>query len=428
MLAFLVQAPLAAATDTIKPCCETGVLSSTTASPIRNAENKSLDGRRYRPIPIDPSGPPEVLLQKLWLTEGRNGPYAPELIPDLVDLGAAYFAEEAWDEAVETFGRAIHLQRLNGGLYTEDQIGIVEQVIEAHLQQADYRSVDDKQGYLYRVQSKLLSARDPRMVAAVERQADWHRAAYLGHLDRIRYPRIVKLMDLYADMEAAARAETEVPTRAEMPYLAGRLRTVYLLSLYSGERNDGGEPNDDQIDEGIPDLTRLRFGQFYGDNFRNGVSTIEKMEELLLAVGDATPQELADIEVLRGDWYQWNRQHALAISAYEKAWSMVEGANGAAAWRKVNFGAPQELPKQRIFSQGLMPVRVYDKGMLHARFEVTRLGEAKDIDIVAPTADENQPAVTRGYKFVRNMRFRPRVEDGKVVVSSDVERIYTIRY
>ena len=407
-----------------------GVLSATTPGSGVDAGNNSLgDFQRFRAMPIDSTAPPEVLLQNLWLTEGRHGPYSPELIPGLTDLGAAYFAGEEWGEAIETYGRAIHLQRLNEGLYTPNQTGMIEQIIEAYLQLGDYKAVDDKQEYLFRVQSQFLSANDPRMVETVERFADWQRDAYLGHLDRARYPRIVRLMDLYIDMANAAQGESEGPSRGMLPYLDGRLRSIYLASLYTGENEDHiPEVAKVQREEEVPDLTRLRFNKFYKENFRNGLRTIDKMRDVLEAVDDATPEEFADVEVRRGDWYQWNRQYALAIAAYEKAWAMMAGQPAADQWQQANFGAPRELPSQPIFSQGLIPMRVYNKGMLHARFEVTRLGEAKGIDIMAPSAEENQPAVTRGYQFVRNMRFRPRVEDGKVVESSDVERIYSIRY
>ena len=378
-----------------------------------------MDGvSRYRPIPIDPSAPAEVLLQKLWLTEGQHGPYSPELIPGIVDLGAAYFAEGEWKEAISTYNRAIHLQRLDAGLNTPDQTGLVEQVIEAHLQLGDYKAADGKQGYLFKIQSNVMSPNDPQMAQSVERYADWHRAAYHGQLDKVRYPRLLQLMDLYTDMVNASQDEAKGANRGMLPYLNGRLRTSYMLTLYTREDND----------ESISDLVRLRFSAYYGNNFREGLKSIDGMKAVLESVDDATARELADVEVKRGDWYMWFRQYALAIAAYENAWAMMTDQPGADAWRTANFGAPQELPKIKIMSQGLMPVSLYDKGNLHARFEVTRLGDAKGIAILSPTAEENQPAKTRGYKFVRNMRFRPRLENGKVVASSDVERIYSIRF
>jgi hypothetical protein len=236
-------------------------------------------------------------------------------------------------------------------------------------------------------------------------------------------------MDLYTDMAAGAKQEGEGLNRGMLPYLEGRLRTDYMLSLYTGENEDKiPEIAKVQREEDIPDLTRLRFNKFYSEYFRDGLRTIDKMKAVLEASGDASPRELADVEVRRGDWYQWNRQFALAIAAYENAWAMMANQPGADAWHNANFGTPQELPRQPLFKPGLIPVRLYDTGMLHARFDVTRRGEAKGIDIMSPSAEENQPAVTRGYQFVRNMRFRPRLADGKVVASDDVERIYSIRY
>ena len=62
------------------------------------------------------------------------------------------------------------------------------------------------------------------------------------------------------------------------------------------------------------------------------------------------------------------------------------------------------------------------------RFDVSRHGEAKDITILSEETKETQPGITRAYHYLRNVRFRPRLENGSVVRAEDVERRYQIRY
>jgi tetratricopeptide (TPR) repeat protein len=380
-------------------------------------------------MPIDVTAPPEVLLQQLWLTEGRVGAYSKELVPELRQLGAALFADGQYPDAVENYRRAIHLLRVNEGLNTATQTGMVEQLIEAYFEMGDYIAADDQQAYLFRIRKANLSPSDPEMFAAVERLADWHRAAYLGQLDRYRYPRIVDLIDLYSDVADAIEEERGENSRHKLPYLRGKLRTEYMLSIYPGESEEGLRVEAGQRDEAdLPDLTKLRFVGFRNDNFRNGLATIREMRTVLESDPDTTSQEMADILVTKGDWYQWHRRYAQAIRTYREAWAYMEGKPDVSGWRRSTFGSPLELPSEVVFQPGRMPLRLYHDAEVRARFMVSRHGTAEEIEILSPGRDENQPAVTRGYKYLRDMRFRPKLEDGVVVAVDAVERIYNIRY
>ena len=382
----------------------------------------------YQAIPLDATAPPEVLLQQLWLTEGQLGAYAPELVPELRNLAASLFADGQYPDAIDTYRRAIHLLRVNNGLYTYGQTSMVEQLIEAYIEMGDYVAADDQHEYLFRVRRESLSPTDPEMLAAVEQYADWHRAAYLGQLDKYRYPRIVDLFDLYKGMAKQVEKEMGSPGREMLPYLEGKLRTEYMLSIYPGEREEGLQVEAGQRDDmDLPDLTKLRFMALQKENFRNGLRSIRKMQAIVEADGGSI-EEQAEIKVRLGDWYQWHRRYAQAIKEYEDAWEMMADQPNAGKWLQANFGNPLELPSQRVFQPGRMPLRLYHAADVHARFAVSRHGEAKDIEILSPARDENQPAITRGFKYLRDMRFRPRLEAGEVVAAEGLERVYSIRY
>lgn len=382
-----------------------------------------------RAIPLDATAPPEVLLQQLWLTEGQVGAYSMELVPGLRNLGASLFADGQYPDAIDTFGRAVHLLRVNEGLYTLSQTGMVEQIIESHIEMGNYIAADDKQEYLFRIQRENFSPNDPAMVQAVEKYADWHRTAYLGQLDKYRFPRIVKLLDLYKESAGAVEAATGELSRGMLPYLEGKLRTEYLLSIYPGEREESLQVEAGQRDDlELPDITRLRFWRYQDNNYVNGVRTIRKMREILELDETQRPQEIADMTVKLGDWYLWYRRYALAIRSYEEAWAIMAEEPAGSEWLRANFAVPRELPTEVVFQPGLMPLRLYNDAEVHARFQVSRHGEAKNIEILSPSSESNQPAVTRGFKYLRDMRFRPRLKDGEVVATQEFERVYGIRY
>lgn len=414
-------------------CCTSIAPEFPAATPYGATMSRRDDPRShyqtYRPPPIDATAPAEELTLWVSVLELQGGPYSAALVPRLRGLGAALFAEEQLPDAISAYGRAIHLLRVNEGLQTFSQTELLEQVIEAQLQVGNYLAADDQHEYLFRIQRANLAAGDPQMLAAVERYADWLRAAYLGELDRDRYPRIVQLMDLYSDtIEGIAEEEGELSLKM-LPYLRGKLRTQYLLSNYTGETEVGLQVSLMQNNEvDLPDLTKMRFVQFRDANYRYGQETIVKMLAILGSDPETTPQEIAEVELALADWYQWHRRYAQAIPAYGVAWQIMAGQPDGASWLQDTFDDPLELPPQIVFQPGRLPLRLTNAAQVKARFVVSTHGEAKGIEITSPTSEENQPAVTRGYKYLRDLRFRPRLVEGEVVAAEDVERTYSIIY
>ena len=176
------------------------------------------------------------------------------------------------------------------------------------------------------------------------------------------------------------------------------------------------------------ELTRLRFIKFRDGNYRYGLQTIQQMRAIIAGDPQSRLAELAEVQLALGDWYQWHRRYAQAVSAYGSVWEMMADEAGGVEWLQDAFGDPVELPLEIVFQPGRMPMRLTHAMQVTAAFEVSRHGEAKDIVILSPTKEENQPAVTRGYKYLRDMRFRPRVLDGEIVAAKVLQRNYNIRY
>jgi hypothetical protein len=253
--------------DSSVQCCNSVAPEMPAATPYGSTMSRNNDPRSdyqaYKPMPIDATAPAEDMYLWVSMRELQRGPYAPELVPELRGLGAALFQEEQFNDAIDAYDRAIHLLRINEGLKTASQAGLVEQVIEAQMEVGDFIAADGQQEYLFRIRKATMSSGDPEMLASVEQYADWHRGAYLAQLDRYRFPRIVSLIDLYGGMiEAVAREQGEF-NRNTLPYLQGKLKTEYLLSIYPGEKEEGlqieaGQKNDIEL----PDITKMRFCMF----------------------------------------------------------------------------------------------------------------------------------------------------------------------
>jgi hypothetical protein len=83
------------------------------------------------------------------------------------------------DGAILSLENAMHIDRVNEGLFTVTQIPLVESIIASHSALGNFSAVDDYHEYLYYIQLKTWPETDPRLLAAKENWADWNVESYL---------------------------------------------------------------------------------------------------------------------------------------------------------------------------------------------------------------------------------------------------------
>ncbi|MFK7830011.1 MAG: hypothetical protein AB8B57_09550 [Congregibacter sp.] len=385
----------------------------------------------YMAPSIDPPVPIDSLLAQVERLEQEAGPMSQALTEPLGWLSAAYLAENRLPTAIKYLTRGIHLTRINDGLFAPSQTEMLEQLISAHIRRGDFVAADDYQHYLYRVQSfHQRHAGNAKLQEATLRYADWMRGAYLGDIDPLRYPRLVGLNDLYVNA-IDELVENQGHTSPELlPYLQGRVELSYLISVYPGEDTAdfrAGAPR--KTDYPMSVEAELRFWRLRDHNFRYGLEALQHTEEIVAADPESTPQDRAQARIARADWYQWHRRYAAAIRLYEEAWAIMEGEDGAAPWLQATLGTPLELPQGTVFNPGFVPLGTPNNAEVNVGFQVSRHGAATNIEILTEKIDDaTQSAANRAYHYLRNMRFRPRLENGKVVASAPIQLAYQIRY
>ncbi|MDP5071616.1 MAG: hypothetical protein NWQ45_12020 [Congregibacter sp.] len=380
--------------------------------------------------PMDPPGSSKDLLANLDRLELENGPMSGELAPTLEGLGAAYVAENRTDEAVRAFSRAVHLTRISGGLHTPSQIPALEQLIATHIRRGDFAAADDQQAYLYRVKSfGQQHAGNDALGQATLRYADWMRGVYLGDIDYQRFPRLVGINDLYdkAINEIVAAQGDASPELLD--YLQGRIELSYLISVYPGERETGFRASGGQTGFDVASEAQLRFWRLQEDNFRLGLQALEHKQRVIDAAPHSTGEDRANARIAIADWHQWHRRYAPAIRIYREAWAMMASQENNAEWLRSTFEEPLELPQETVFNPGAVPVGTVNLAEVDIDFAVSRHGEATDINITTDATGENAKSATnRAYRYLRSVRFRPKLDNGDVVESPKMRRTYKVRY
>jgi tetratricopeptide (TPR) repeat protein len=112
-------------------------------------------------------------------TQANANPYSHELREQYDALGTLLQQNGEHEEAIKAFEAAMHIDRVNAGLYTLDQIPVVEKIMASHEALGNASEVDDFHGYLFYIKQRSYEDGDPRLLAAQEEWADWNIESYM---------------------------------------------------------------------------------------------------------------------------------------------------------------------------------------------------------------------------------------------------------
>lgn len=361
---------------------------------------------------------PEILREyqeAIAQIEVEQGAYAPALPEQLLGYGTTLQQFERHDQAVEVFRRATHLARINGGLYSSEQIALLKAEIRSHMALGDYSAVDDRQRYLYRVERRALDNAEASAKALLA-QADWQQQAYqlgVGDEDTLN-GRLMLMWDLYRMALTGyltAYGESAVELRAP---LIGMLRSQYLIAGFRGYDQNNAQTT-----------AEARLIALNSEAYKRGNSVIQALVDIDVANELPFEQRLLDMVAL-GDWALWFGKNNEAFDRYTQAITLLSGSDVETETATNDrllaalFGEPVPLPA----IPGLAPFptpKTDDSGALVLRFNVNETGRITNFERTRePDVKEGGRELMRLIRAVREARFRPRFEQGLPVSTEGI--------
>ena len=353
--------------------------------------------------------------ERLLELEQEQGPYAAALAEPLMDMGR--FLQEAGDaeQAGQLYQRALHVLRINEGLYSDNQMPLLRNLFAVHRSLGDWQALDARYEYFFR-----LAATSGQMdVESAVAYFRWQREALRRQLDSSDHRRLLRLYE--ANEQLLAAADPGQDAAGYWQLLDSQLRNLYLVQALATPRRVSttrgftsaapfrGEPMQemDVHEQRLVNVQR---------------TAVARGSELLVdfidspALGDAGLRAQALLAL--ADWHQWNGLRGRAGEDYRQVVSFLQTTRQEGRLQEW-FGSPVELPDNGAFSRdpGAGGVRV------SARFAVTAEGRPQDIETVAAEESEKGFAM-RLYRSLLATRFRPRFEAGTAVATAEVERNY----
>lgn len=351
-------------------------------------------------------------------TESAYGAYAPALSEQLLSLGITLQAQGRHDEAVDLFKRGVHLARINDGLYSAQQIPLLQGQIKSHIAQGDYSAADERQQYMYRVQVRSIGSGMQRTLALMQ-QAQWQHNAYRLGLGPHDYTRIMNMWDLYRlALNDIIDREGESSPNLLMP-LQGMLEAQYLIAGYQWTDQSHGSSDDLGARQQLN-----RFNAYRAQSFDKGRSVILAMYGIEQERAGEKSLAAAETLVMLGDWQLWHDEREEAWQAYQSALLELAERDDAQVHIDQLFGEPVALPD--IASVSPLPRMVdAEQGNILLEFGVSDRGRVVDLERV----DDNDVSNGKANRLMRKLRktqFRPRFEGGQPTGTDKLVRAFNI--
>jgi len=351
----------------------------------------------------------------------QDGPYTDTLAEPLAGLGRYHRERGEYQKALSLYQQAVHVVRINDGLYSERQIPYVRDLLTTYRMLGDLETLDERYDYFFR----LYGAGEPpysdlRLRAAVE-YLRWQREA----LGRIRENRVRRMLELYELNEAilsAAEQSLEVSLHWYTQLTMSQVHNFYLLQAEFGPEKYGGAVQSVgglYTSQGQDlDLQQQRLDAALRVSYKRGQQLLQGLLEKTIETGDDVAR--ARVHLASGDWLRWNGRTQPATEQYREVISLLEDG-GQHELLQQWLGNPVELPQQWSPDNFTRDSEV----ALLAQYDVSSKGAARNISVSAlDTGGENYTGRLR--RKLSDTRFRPRFIQGEAESAAGISREYRL--
>lgn len=356
-----------------------------------------------------------------------HGVYHDQLGEQLLGLGLVYRNQGQYQEAIAVLKRSLHINRINKGLHNTSQLPILELIIETNTALSDWQALDQNYHYLYWVHLRNYGDKDPRLLPIIDRLGRWHINAYQMQSDELLFRHLLDADALYKN--AVAIIETHYGQSD--PRLIDPLYAITLTNYQKAAHASNLDNSADIRSSYSSRRNRRRLSEqeiaqqnLLADSYRTGKNAMTR----IIDIYESNPQLPSDSHALAliylGDWYQLFNKRTTAMMSYQQAYAFLSEHQTDTLDIDELFARPRTLPAIKLPLPYKNKQDNKNKQSVLASFNVTKTGRARNIQIIESDPADDVSLRRRAKKTIKSTRFRPRLENGKPVETTDV----SIRY
>lgn len=377
--------------------------------------------------------------------EANYGPFDQELSEMSYGLGNTLFLSLRFPEAIMAYQRAMHLDRVNQGVYSLGQEPMLRGIIATQQAMGEPDATSETYLQLLWLYSKAYGDTDPRMIPILDEASRWHMQAYSasGMRDDVFHLHMARGFSTHA-INIAKEHFGESDLR-----LVGLLQNTALANYYLEQHQKsypgvaGWEDTEAMFDR-LPNIEWIPQELYWRRNFSlEGRKACKKMISILENNPAASPQDKARGYVANGDMLLLLNKPKPAIKSYQRAQLLLEQEAQDKPMIEELFGAPKMLPQPRSAPIPSVPENINQsvddstklsfadfvgesvdplplptpKEYVMVAVDVSEKGTPDNINIVSIHADETEGMEKRARRAITGSRFRPRFENGSPVTT-----------
>lgn len=365
--------------------------------------------------------------------ESSGNAWDQNLVQNLRVQGELYAEQGNLAMAAASFDKAIHINRINQGLHTPDQIVDLKRMLETNIQLGNWRAAEEQSKYLIFLLLKNFGSEDPRIVETLVDAAAWNTQLFTSRAGETIAFNIRTAQLFY--IKAIQLIQND-PSRLQelVRYYQALAVTGYLVNSNPGAF-DGIEENALRVFEsnltsrlGMPSSSRtdkaLGLGKIALEQLISHLDSVRvqiPLETHVRAVVD-----LADWHLLAGNRYAAARNYTIAEE-------LMAGSEDALALREQLFSGVTRIPSFLDSSNHAAAV-LYNpelgtqmqSGFADVMFDIARDGSVRNLEFLTERTEENYRHLNRLRAGISRSIFRPHIEQGETVLTKD--QIFRFRY
>ncbi|MEM1231678.1 MAG: energy transducer TonB [Pseudomonadota bacterium] len=334
--------------------------------------------------------------------EAETHRYDAELAEPLLLRGDIAFARGAFEDALDDYGRSVHIRRVNDGLHSPEQVAAVYREARTLERMGLLLEADRREEYAYEVLRKHYGSYSKDLLPGLYHLAQWQEKRRKIFGARRLYGQALLILD------AADEAGTSENLIKPLKGLAESYRLERFPPVYDREggaaAGGGGAPSAELYDGPRP-LTL--------NNFPAGQKALERIVRIRQETAEEDPVALAEAILELADWHLLFEKVRLAGQYYQHAERILNAAHTDAA--AALFGEPTLLHYPRPIDpkppgNRLNPARA--QGHVTVKFTVTDRGTTTRLVTV-----ESVPKGLMDFrvrKSLRAARYRPPLLEGRL--------------
>ena len=360
----------------------------------------------------------EFLTRFIRAIEVARHRFDPDLARPLTLLGDVHQGRGEFDEALASYQRAVHINRVNSGLYAPAQVEVVYRESRTLQALGDLSGANDREEYAYEVLLKSHGAYSEAMLPGTFHLADWYRQTY----------NIYPARGLYQTAFNIFEVNGKAATLSAIPALEGLVAT-YLMErfppFYVGSGDEASPFN--QLARSSSRTPSYAQQQITLTSAHKGEQALQRVISIYRDDPNTDPMLVAEAILQLADWHLRFEAFRKAHPLYQHVFKLMTDIESVDA--QAYFSEPTLLNLPLPADPKPPPASLREEertGFVELSYRISANGSIQALKTVA-----SEPEGMMDFRVRRSMRasrYRPRLVDGQAVETEPVTYRHEFRY